>query len=283
MAVSPVRLTLRCYGVGFGDCFLLTFHYPGRRIDRHVLIDFGSTQRPPRATGNLMAAIADDIAAVVGRRLHVLVVTHRHADHVNGFATNASGTGPGDVIARLEPRLVVQPWTEVPEAPGDATGLPAGLGAAADAALRLSLERMREVAAVARVEARHLPKTARDEITFIADDALANRSAVENLARLGRKTKAAYVHHGRRLPALGTLLPGVDVEVLGPRRSPRRTTSPGSARGTPTSSGTSRTSGRSRPPPRSAPATAGSTGCFPARPRSPGATRPSRAAGSRGA
>jgi hypothetical protein len=38
---KPSKLTLRVYNVGFGDCFLLTFHYPAR--DRHLLIDFGST------------------------------------------------------------------------------------------------------------------------------------------------------------------------------------------------------------------------------------------------
>jgi hypothetical protein len=36
---KPDSLTLRCYNVGFGDCFLLTFHYG--EDDRHVLIDFG--------------------------------------------------------------------------------------------------------------------------------------------------------------------------------------------------------------------------------------------------
>lgn len=216
MAVTPLGLTLRCYGVGFGDCFLLTFHYGGRRIDRHVLIDFGSTQRPPRAAASLMKAIADDIATIVGRRLHVLVATHRHADHVNGFATNAQGTGPGDVIARLTPGLVVQPWTEVPEAPGDATGPGTRLTGAANDAFRLALTHMREVAAVTRTEARHLTGALRQEIVFLADEGLANRSAVENLARMGKAGRAAYVHHGSRLPSLRTLLPGVDIDVLGP-------------------------------------------------------------------
>ena len=78
--------------MGFGDCFLLTFHYPGKTGDRHVLIDFGSTQSPPNAQKNLMKLIANDIAAVVGQRLHVLVATHRHADHISGFATNSRRT-----------------------------------------------------------------------------------------------------------------------------------------------------------------------------------------------
>ena len=33
------------YQVGFGDCFLLTFHY-AKGDDRHILIDFGSTKLP---------------------------------------------------------------------------------------------------------------------------------------------------------------------------------------------------------------------------------------------
>ena len=41
MPAQPAKVTIRMFNVGFGDCFLLTFHYPAR--DRHVLIDFGST------------------------------------------------------------------------------------------------------------------------------------------------------------------------------------------------------------------------------------------------
>ncbi len=57
-----------------------------------------------------------------GTRLHVLVATHRHADHISGFATNKAKTGTGDIIAGLEPQLVVQPWTERPDAPEDFIG-----------------------------------------------------------------------------------------------------------------------------------------------------------------
>ena len=151
MAVKPTRLTLRCYGVGFGDCFLLTFHYAGSTGDRHVLIDFGSTQSPPNAKKNFMKLIANDIAAVVGPRLHVLIATHRHADHISGFETNESGTGTGDIIAALEPQLVVQPWTERPDAPRDFVG-PDGSMKAANDALRLSLARMSAVAGAAALE-----------------------------------------------------------------------------------------------------------------------------------
>lgn len=215
MAVKPTRLTVRCYGVGFGDCFLLTFHYPGKTGERHVLIDFGSTQSPPNAKNNLTKLIAKDIAAVVGPRLHVLVATHRHADHVSGFATNASKTGPGDIIARLEPQLVIQPWTERPDAPKDFIGSDAPMTAANDA-LRLSLTRMSAVAAAAAREASHLPAAARREIQFVAADGVANLSAVKNLAAMGKKTQAAYVQYGSKVATLKKLLPGIAVTILGP-------------------------------------------------------------------
>jgi hypothetical protein len=217
MAIAPTSLTLRCYGVGFGDCFLLTFHYPGTTGDRHVMIDFGSTQNPPNAKAGLMKLIAKDIAQVVGTRLHVLVATHRHADHINGFSTNASKTDTGDIIAGLDPQLVVQPWTERPDAPEDFIGT-MGTLKGVDDAFRLALSRMSAVAQVAARESkgRHLAADVQSEIQFVAADGVKNLSAVKNLAQMGKKHKAAYVQWGSRLPSVKTLLPGVKVRVLGP-------------------------------------------------------------------
>jgi len=52
------------------------------------------------------------------------VATHRHKDHISGFATNAKGNASGNVIRKLADAgeaIVIQPWTEDPEAPTDAT------------------------------------------------------------------------------------------------------------------------------------------------------------------
>ena len=58
-AGRPSKLTIRSYQVGFGDCFLLTFHYPDR--PRSVLIDFGSTRLPPGADKDHLTRVAEDI------------------------------------------------------------------------------------------------------------------------------------------------------------------------------------------------------------------------------
>jgi hypothetical protein len=105
--LKPGRLTLRVYNVGIGDCFLLTFHYSAR--DRHVLIDFGATSENE---SRLLLRIAKDISRRCCGKLDAVVATHRHRDHINGFAGRS-----GDIIAACHPEVVVQPWTERPGAP----------------------------------------------------------------------------------------------------------------------------------------------------------------------
>jgi L-ascorbate metabolism protein UlaG (beta-lactamase superfamily) len=211
----PSKLTLRAYQVGFGDCFLLTFHYPAEVGDRHVLVDFGSTKLPEDAPTGLMVRVARDIERVCGGKLHAVVATHRHKDHVSGFATAANKKGPGDVIAGLGPDLVVQPWTEHPDAATDATTPPAAT------ALRkqfvATLASMHGVAEAAVREAQGLrgPRLARlrEQLAFIGEDNISNRSAVDNLMAMGQDHE--YVYAGVR-SRLETLLPGVRVHVLGP-------------------------------------------------------------------
>jgi glyoxylase-like metal-dependent hydrolase (beta-lactamase superfamily II) len=124
MADRPEEATIFAYHVGFGDCFLLRFTYAdGDR--RHILIDFGTTSLPPDAGDDWMLRIAKDIEAKCkeqGGALDIVVATHRHADHISGFTTAADGKGSGDIIAKLKPKVVVQPWTEAPDAPVDWEG-----------------------------------------------------------------------------------------------------------------------------------------------------------------
>ncbi len=209
---APSKLTLVSYQVGFGDCFLLSFQYPGAA--RHVLIDFGSTGLPPDVSADRLSQIAADIKTRTGGKLHAIVETHRHADHVSGFTTS-QGQGTGDVIASLKPDLVVQPWTEDPQAKPDAQEATATM--TGPKAFVASLDAMHQVAAGARAEAALLAQGVTaglaSQLTSVAATNLANASAVTNLMRMG--TRHAYVNYGAD-PGLAAVLPGVSVHVLGP-------------------------------------------------------------------
>ncbi|MGI8979632.1 MAG: MBL fold metallo-hydrolase [Pirellulaceae bacterium] len=212
----PKKLQIRMYQVGFGDCFLLTFKYSkDEKQDKHVLVDFGTTAQ----TNELMVAIANDIAKVTGGKLHAVVATHRHRDHISGFAT-AKGKGSGDIIAGLKPDLVVQPWTEDPEAKTDAK-VPTKKLSSNQAFVR-GLMRMDQFAgtvqqfatqAIAlRHEAGGKATPTLVQLGFLGENNLANLSAVKNLQELGGKNE--YLSYGSETDLAAIL--GVKIRVLGP-------------------------------------------------------------------
>lgn len=206
---GPKKITVRSYQVGFGDCFLLGFHYA--RSKRHVLIDFGSTALPKNRLKNHMVRVAEAIKAECGGKLHAVVATHRHKDHVSGFSTRSDGTGSGDIIASLKPDVVIQPWTEDPNAKPNATG-PTRVSQPGRAMVGM-LDDLNAVAFAIQEQAKSLPKRSilRRRLEFLGDTNLANRSAVVNLMSMGKTQR--YVHFGA---GSGLRLPGVRVRVLGP-------------------------------------------------------------------
>jgi hypothetical protein len=216
MATSkPKSLTIRSYQVGFGDCFLLTFHYNGKNGDRHVLIDFGSTGQPKGVGENLMLRVAQDIKEQCSGKLHAVIATHRHKDHISGFVTNKEGTASGDIIAACKPDVVLQPWTEHPDARVDATQAPNGM--TSNKAFVAALGNMHVISAAILEEAQRrksmLGATLFRELTFLGDDNLSNLSAVENLMQMGKKNY--YLNFGAK-SGLEKVLPGVKTTVLGP-------------------------------------------------------------------
>ena len=222
-STKPIKLSIRSYQVGFGDCFLLTFRYPpaaGTFDDRHVLIDCGSTGMPKKISSGL-PAVAKAIAQDCGNKLTAVIATHRHADHINGFATSAGGEGPGDILRALRPELVLQPWTEDPKVAKDARSpqlLGSGKGKAfGPAKFVAGLGGMHEFAALVLQDVkrlgRALPVRTAAQLNFLGEENLANLAAVKNLMTMGKKNEYLFY---KNATALAKLLPGVKIHVLGP-------------------------------------------------------------------
>ena len=219
-STAPISITIRMYNVGFGDCFLLTFQYAKEK--RHMLIDFGSTSAPKDQPKDYMKRVAADIKAQCGSKLQIVVATHRHRDHISGFATNGDGTG--NTIAGLKPDYVIQPWTEDPNAKTDAlTATVSASTKSNPSAKKLkaqylgSLKAMHGVAAGVEEWAKKsqgaVEAATLERLGFLGEDNLENLSAVSNLMAMGRAATSYYVNAGMKLNGL---LPGVKITVLGP-------------------------------------------------------------------
>jgi hypothetical protein len=93
------------YNIGFGDCFLLTFPAPVR--PRKVLIDcgvhfLGHNQKQPFK--DVLKQLIEDVKENGIPTIDLVVATHRHQDHVSGFAN--------EMWNDVEVKEVWMPWTE---------------------------------------------------------------------------------------------------------------------------------------------------------------------------
>lgn len=229
---TPVRVRVRMYQVGFGDCLLISVEYDeplaDGRAERHILIDYGTSHSPRKgfARGRM-----GDVAALIEQHTHgvldVLAVTHRHRDHLRGFEVDAGA----EVLRRLAPKVVLRSWTEDPDLAADATGpagaagLAAAPAAAAGAAARAEADgvvgpasiRYARLLGTAQDHAGALVGLAADDklVAAAAEDQLKNADAVALLDELSAGTRGRYLYTGADA-GIADVVPGLVTTVLGP-------------------------------------------------------------------
>lgn len=233
--------------MGFGDCFLLTFYY-SENVQRHILIDFGSTGLPKEIEKgripSYMLEVAEQIRTDCKNKLDVVIATHRHRDHISGFSTegvkNSKGETSGDIIRSCRPDAVIQPWTENPKLDDATVKERLKQQLTSDQQFKhdpqknfaATLASMQEVAELVRMESDRLGTAFADadddtvgfthplndrlkkQLYFMGDNNVPNQSAVMNLRKMANSS-GHYVSFGYRIP-LSEILPGVKVRVLGP-------------------------------------------------------------------
>ena len=75
-----MTLTVRAYNVLFGDCILLSWDEDDG--PHHAWIDFGNMSNDPNP---MFDVVYENVLARTGGRLDLVIVTHRHLDHLDGF------------------------------------------------------------------------------------------------------------------------------------------------------------------------------------------------------
>ena len=208
-----VAVSVRMYQVGFGDCFLLSFEYdgpvaPGNRTERHMLVDFGRNVRPHH--GGDMEQVARSIKNRCNGELDVLLVSHRHEDHLSAFASKRVST----LIADCQPKLIVRSWTEDPDAAPDLNK--PGFGIADRRyveALRGARGFMAQLADGFRLDQTSMGR----RLKVLASTEYANEVAVDRLRDWGNAAgaKAEFLHVGKTTK-MSTFIPGVEFTVLSP-------------------------------------------------------------------
>src|SRR2546423_7013912 len=107
---KPVKVRVRTYRHGLGDCHLLSFTKPDGKPFQ-ILIDCGVVSRTPNPRP-IMTRVAQDIVRETGGVIDVLIATHQHTDHLSGFKQ-----AEAEFTSNIKMRRLWLAWTEDPRNP----------------------------------------------------------------------------------------------------------------------------------------------------------------------
>lgn len=169
----PAKVQIRAYNVEFGDCVLLSVDDAGTR--RHVLFDFGNVAG--KGGPNVMfGPVAQDIQKTTQGTLDLVVMTHEHLDHMEGFYHQRK------IFDHMTIRRV---WMSVPSAPDYYEKHPKSKKAFAAAQRLLTL-------CQGHFEARGVAP----QLLALLQNNLSNKDRVDYLRRLPVKKRTHYLCRG---------------------------------------------------------------------------------------
>jgi beta-lactamase superfamily II metal-dependent hydrolase len=202
------------YNVGFGDSFLLVF--PANDRPRKVLIDCGvhvSGSNPKAPLREIVKRIVADVTEPSGPRIDLVICTHRHQDHVEGF--------DNPLWDQVEVGEVWLPWTENYKDP-EARKILETQSAKAKK-LNLVLEKM--IASPSRLGLSAAKVSDLKMLKAFSENSLSNSQAMATLHegfKGGKEIPRRFLPDESR--ALNSfepaILPGVTAHILGPSRDP---------------------------------------------------------------
>ena len=204
-----MKVRVRMYRQGLGDCFLLTFDPGGK--EKHILIDCGSLGAT--TTGIKMPEVVKDITTTTKNHLNLVIATHEHKDHLSGF-----NTGKED-FKKTKVDNVWLAWTEDPKDPlarslaKSKKDLGEALAAASEALTKSASATSQAIGAAVQ-----------DLITFFGDEGVLGAGkfsetidAAMDFVRTGLGAKPEF-HNPGDGPLEEAWLPGFRFYVLGPPR-----------------------------------------------------------------
>jgi ribonuclease BN (tRNA processing enzyme) len=176
-AVTTAKgLRIRMYRVGFGDFFLVTV--PTSSGDQYILIDCG-VFKGTSGTGDIGSIVeaVEDMYKTTKGKLALVIMTHRHADHIAGFS-KAFDRFKNDFTASM----VWMPYWEQFNDPKD-SGKAFALDSATDSAKAFGLDAANDDAFNLQLDIQALAENLGMQFRGREDDA-----AKEALAQLGNAT-----------------------------------------------------------------------------------------------